>query len=106
MKRRLTWRKRHWFDRGEGHSPRFYRNEPIITDVEVAPRVYFILFPLPVWPWLRREWDHVIRVGHIDADRVGIRDVVWPESSGRLHPTLQRAIDKTLKEKDHEGPLH
>lgn len=99
MKRRLTWRKRHWFDRGEGISPRFYRNEPIITDVEVSGRLRWCL---PIWPWLRREWDYVTRVGHIDADQVGIRDVVWPESSGHIDAALQRAFDRVLKENDHD----
>lgn len=81
MKRKLTWRKRHWFDRGEGHSPRFYRNEPIITDAEMVPRVRW---GIPVPGWMLREQEYVIRVGWIDADRVGIRDVVWPESAGNV----------------------
>lgn len=87
MKRALTLRKRHWFDRGEGHSPRFYRNEPIITDVEVEPRVRNPFRHIP--KWLRREWVYVIKTGWIDADRVGIRDVVWPETRGQLPAFLR-----------------
>lgn len=88
MKRTLTWRKRHWFDRGEGTSPRFYRNEPIITDVEVEPRVRNPFRHIP--RWLRREWYEATNKGWIDSDRVGIRDVVWPESSGRVHPAFRQ----------------
>jgi len=86
MKRKLTWRKRHWFDRGEGTSPRYYRNEPVITDVEVQPRLNRFL-PLP--GWLRQEWYYVIKHGWIDSDQVGIRDVVWPQSAGRVHPAFR-----------------
>lgn len=87
MKRKLTWRKRHWFDRGEEFSPRFYRNEPIITDTEVAPRVRW---GLPIYPWLRREWEYATQKGLIHSDTVGIRDVVWPESAGVLPPGFER----------------
>jgi hypothetical protein len=76
-----VFRKRHWFDRGEGVSPRYYRNEPIITDVEVT---WFLDHALPVPGWLRREWDYVTWEGVINSDEVGPRDVVWPESAGRV----------------------
>jgi len=100
MKHNRQWRsilrKRHWFDRGEGSSPRYYRNEPIITDREAD---WFVQHLIPVPRWLRREWDHVTYVGLIDSDVIGIRDTVWPESSGhspldvpygRIPPVMQR----------------
>jgi hypothetical protein len=76
---RKILQKRHWFDRGEGISPRFYRNEPIVTDVEAT---WFVRHGIPVPRWLRSEWDHVTTVGLISSDVIGIRDVIWPESSG------------------------
>jgi hypothetical protein len=85
---RKILRKRHWFDRGENASPRFYRNEPIVTDVEAS---WFIRHSLPVPRWLWREWDHVSRHGWIDADVIGIRDVVWPESAARIPPGLKQS---------------
>ena len=77
---RSILRKRRWFDRGENESPRYYRNEPIITDREVAMR---LRWGRPIPRWLRREWDHVTNVGVIESDVIGIRDTVWPEPSMR-----------------------
>jgi hypothetical protein len=71
-------RKRRWFDRGSGLSPRYYRNEPIITDREVEMR---LRWGRPIPRWLRREWKYVIQYGYIQSDVIGIRDTVWPEPS-------------------------
>jgi len=85
MTTRRRWRsilrKRRWFDRGEDVSPRYYRNEPIITDREVVMR---LKWGLPVPRWLRREWKYVTMVGLIESDVIGIRDTVWPESAGHV----------------------
>lgn len=84
---RSILRKRRWFDRGEGTSPRYYRNEPIITDHEIAGRFW------PAPRWLRSEWEQVLRDGTIEADVIGIRDTIWPESSGWLPPALRTALE-------------
>lgn len=80
---RSVLRKRRWFDKGEGVSPRYYRNEPIITDREIEMRIRWCR---PIPRWLRREWEYVIQHGWIDADVIGIRDTVWPESDALTQP--------------------
>lgn len=68
-------RKRHWFDRGEDVSPRYFRNEPLITDIEIVGR---LRWGLPIPRSLREEWEYVSRVGCIYSDKIGKRDVVYP----------------------------
>lgn len=90
MKHPRRWRsilrKRHWFDQGESVSPRYFRNEPVITEVEIVPRLNHFR---PIPRWLRREWEYVTNTGWIDADEIGIRDVVWPVNSGHTHPAFR-----------------